>query len=248
MGYEITSDVELGRLLDGLAHDIIDAHLHYKMHNDLIEALNAAPVVRRESNSFWYMTLSAHIRLSQALLTRAYDQERQSLHLKSWLTVIRDNLEMFSEASFRERMTDNPHVESLAEHYRIPDLTELERDIAACSDTDPLVHVLILHRNALGAHRSSKFTAKGKKISDKFPLTFENFDKLLKRSLQILNRYSTLFAATSHSTTMIGHKDFQSIFAAVEEKDARMTAEHRAILDRLEAQRSEGSPIATEWP
>jgi hypothetical protein len=203
------------------------------MHNDLIEALNAAPVVRRESNGFWHMTISAHIRVSQALLTRAYDQEDQSLHLRSWLIAIRDNLEMFSAASFKERMKHNPHVESLAEHYRVPDLAELEQDIAACSDKDPFVHVLIRHRNSLGAHRSSKLTAKGKKINDKYPLTYDIFDKLLKRSLDILNRYSTLFVATSYSTKMVGHNDFQSIFTAVEEKDARITAKHQEVLDRL---------------
>lgn len=87
VAFKISDDVELGRLLEGLANDIVDAHVHYKMHNDLIEALRANPVVARESNTFWQMTISAHVRLSQAMLARAYDQEHQSLHLKSWLTV-----------------------------------------------------------------------------------------------------------------------------------------------------------------
>jgi hypothetical protein len=228
MRFTISDEVELERLLEGLAEDIIDAHVHYKMHNDLIKALNAAPVVARESNNFWHMTLSAHIRLSQAMMTRAYDQEHQSLHLKSWLMVIRDNPEMFSEANFRRRMKDNPFVDSLAAERRIPDPVQLEKDIALCSASDPLVNILICHRNNEGAHRSGKLTAKGEKINDMFPLTYVDFDILLARALDILHRYSTLFVATSYSTNVVGRKDFQSIFVAVQEKDARLTAEMKA--------------------
>ena len=233
MGFTISDDVELERLLEGLAKDIIDAHVHYKMHNDLIEALNDAPVVARESNNFWHMTISAHIRLSQAMMTRAYDQEHQSLHLRSWLMVIRENPEMFSEANFRRRMKDNPFVDSLAAKRRIPDPEQLEMDIALCSASDPLVKILIRHRNSQGAHRSGKLTAEGKKINDIFPLTYKDFDVLLARALGILHRYSTLFVATSYSTNVVGREDFQSIFVAVQEKDARITAEMKALQDSL---------------
>lgn len=225
LSFSVTNDVELGRLVDGLANDIIDAHVHYKMHCDLIEAVNACPVATRESNNFWHMTISAHIRLSQAMLTRAYDQEHRALHLRSWLTLIGDNLEMFSESNFRRRMKDNPYVDSLASEYRIPDQQQLEADIALCNATDPLVNLLVCHRNNEGAHRSGKLTANGKRINDMHPLTYVDFETLLTRALDILDRYSTLFAATSYSTNVIGRHDYKAVFQAMYEQDARCTAE-----------------------
>ena len=233
VAFKIRDDVELGRLLDGLASDIVDAHVHYKMHNDLIEALCANPVVARESNTFWHMTVSAHIRLSQAMLARAYDQEHQSLHLKSWLVLIRDNPEMFSMENFRKRMKDNPYIDSLASEYRVPDPEQLKADIALCSDGDPLVSILIRHRSNEGAHRSGKLTAQGAKINDMYPLTYVTFETLLNRALEILHRYSTLFVATSYSTNVIGRKDFESIVLAVSEKQERIEAEMKAFRERL---------------
>ncbi|WP_332848138.1 AbiU2 domain-containing protein [Massilia sp. S19_KUP03_FR1] len=215
MGFKINNDEEMDRLLTGLANDIVDAHVHYKMHDDLITALQAAPEVARESNNFWHMTISAHVKLSQAMLTRAYDQEHQSLHLKSWLIAIRDNPDMFSAASFRERMKENPYVDSLAEDYRIPDRAQLEADIVLCSSSDPLVRILMYQRNNCGAHLSAKLTAAGVKISDQFPLTYADFKRLLERSLTIIHRYSTLFVATSYSTNVVGRKDFETVFVAV---------------------------------
>lgn len=233
VAFKISDDLELGRLLEGLAQDIVDAHIHYKMHNDLIEALKANPVALRESRTFWNTTISAHIRLSQATLTRAYDQEHQTLHLRNWLTLIGDNLEMFSEESFRKRMKDNPHVDSLAATYRIPDPEQLAADIALCSHTDPVVKILICHRNNEGSHRSGKLTAEGKRINDVFPLTYDDFETLLNRALEILHRYSILFAATSYSTNVLGRHDYKAIMQAMNEQDDRRNAEMKAVYDTL---------------
>jgi hypothetical protein len=233
VAFKVSDDVEMKRLVDGLAHDIIDAHIHYKMHNDLIEALKANPVALRESNTFWNLTISAHIRLSQTALTRAYDQEHQTLHLRSWLTLIDKNPEMFSEASFRKRMKDNPHVDSLARTYCPPDPEQLATDIALCSSTDPLVRILICHRNNEGSHRSGKLTVEGKRINDSYPLTYDDFETLLNRALEILHRYSVLFAATSYSVNVIGRHDFQAIIRAMNEQDDRRNADIKAAHDNL---------------
>lgn len=228
VAFKVSDDVEMKRLVDGLAHDIIDAHIHYKMHNDLIEALKASPVALRESNTFWNLTISAHIRLSQTALTRAYDQEHQALHLRSWLTLIGDNLEMFSEENFRKRMKDNPYVESLAATYRVPDPVQLAADIALCSSNDPLVNILVRHRSAEGAHRSGKLTAKGERISYSCPLTYDDFETLLNRALEILHRYTVLFLEASYSTNVIGRHDYKAIIQAMNEQDDRRTAEIKA--------------------
>lgn len=211
----LKEDSEFQRLLEGLANDIVDAHIHYRLYQDLIAASNKFPLVIPQSNTFWSTTLKAHLNTSLFMLTKAYDQDNKALHLSSFLQTIKANPDLFSEAKFRVRKKDNPHVDSLASEYRVPDIAKLESDISLCSPSDPLVKTLTIHRGNVLAHRNAKNTASGKIISKTHPLTFENFELLLNRALEILNTYSSLFEASTYSKIAIGADDFSYIFQCV---------------------------------
>jgi hypothetical protein len=51
---------------------------------------------------------------------RIYDQEDSANHLHGLLLTIREDLVLFDEAHFRERLKHNPHVDSLASYGTIP--------------------------------------------------------------------------------------------------------------------------------
>lgn len=210
-----SNENEFKRLLEGLANDILDAHVHYKLYKDLLSTIKEFPLVVAQSNTFWSMTLKSHLSTSLYMLTKAYDQHTNALHLLSFLQTIKANSVFFSEANFRERMRDNPHLNSLASESRVLDLTSLEEDISLCSVDDPLVNTLIVHRGNAIAHRNAKNTAKGRSISDTRPLTWEDFELLLNRAIEILNKYSSLFEASTYSTRPIGANDFRYIFECV---------------------------------
>jgi hypothetical protein len=46
-----------------------------------------------------------------------------------------------------------------------------------------------------------------KNIYVDYPFTFGDFEELLARAITILNRYSSLFAAVTYGTQMIGRAD-----------------------------------------
>ena len=206
---------EFKRLLEGLANDIVDAHIHYGLYKDLRSALIEFPLLVAQSNTFWTTTLKSHLNTSLYMLTKAYDQQTNALHLFSFLQTVKSNTALFTEASFRERKKDNPHVDSLANESRFQDLATLEIDLSLCSKDDALVNTLIVHRGNAIAHRNAKNTAKGKSISETHPLTWEDFEVLLARALEILNKYSRLFEASTYSTRPIGANDFRYIFECV---------------------------------
>lgn len=208
---------EFKRLLEGLASDVVDAHIHYKLYKDLHDAIEEFPNVVAQSNTFWTNTLKSHWNTSLNMLTRAYDQEPNALHLESFLKTIKSNTDLFSDDNFRERKKDNPYLESLANESRTPDLATVDADILLCSKNDPLVKTLIIYRGNAIAHRSAKNTAQGKIISDKYPMSWADFEVLLKRAIVILNKYSQLFEASSYSTGQIGADDFRYIFECVNE-------------------------------
>lgn len=225
----VKDSAEFTRLLEALARDIVDAHIHFRMHQDLRESLKEHNLVVIQSNTFWALTLKAHLNLSLLLLSRVYDQNPKSLHLYSWLLTIKDNLKLFREKHFRKRLKNNPFVDSLARSLRKPDEAILKKDIMSCSTADPLVKTLLIHRGSRIAHRSAKNVLSQINIGNKHPLTFGNLETLLKRSITIMNRYSSLFAANTYFTQITGHDDYDYIIESVEAcvKKARASRKRR---------------------
>ncbi len=211
----VADSSEFAKLLDGLADDVVSAHIHWRLHCDLVAALKKQPVVRSQTPAFWDLTVKAHSATALGHLCKAFDQEAKSLHLKSWLNTIRKNLHLFETEEFKRRLTTNPYVVSLAQDARVPDKATLESDILECSKTDPLVKKLMAHRGSAGAHRGAKRTLKGKSTTSGPLLSVSDVEALLVRARTVLNRYSNLFAAKIFSVKMIGGDDYEFLFSTV---------------------------------
>lgn len=217
----VANSDEFRRLLEALAYEVGTANIHWKLYRDLHAALDVDRIVRTQSQTFWYLTLSAHAFAAIHSLSRAYDQNPRSLHLLSWLKTIEANLHLFDIAEFKIRLAGNPFVDSLAEDFRMPDPAQLAQDIALCSIIDPKVTALVQHRSNIGAHTNARMTAKGRSPAQEFGIPIEDFEVLLDRAHEIVNRYSILFIAGSYSRQIIGHDDYRYIFHAV-----KTTVEH----------------------
>ena len=228
----ISDAAEFSKLVQGLADDIVDAHIHWQMHCDLVEALNDAPVVNAQSPTFWYLTVRAHEAAALGPLCRAYDQESSALHLRNWLQTIQDNLHLFEPGEFRKRLAENPHVESLAQDHRVPDARTLADDLALVSGTEPVVKKLRAYRNTAFAHRGAKVTLLGRGNTTAPRLTVEDVGVLLERAEAILNRYTVLFGAQVHSLHIVGHNDFRYIMRTIAEavKQVRREIHRQALL------------------
>lgn len=213
----IKNGAEFNNLLNALAWDITRAAIHWKLYSDIVDALSNDALVFAQSQTFWQLTMDAHSHMAAHCLARAYDTHPAALHLSSWLETIQSNLHLFSEENFRERLASNPFVDSLAKSPREPDADQLKTDIALCGDQDADVKLLANYRNFRGAHRNAGISKAGVDASNKHVLTDGVIETLVNRAKTILNRYSVLFMATTHSTTMLGHDDYGNIFQYVGE-------------------------------
>lgn len=194
--YSIKNSAEFERLVKALSDDVVDAHIHFRLYEDLIDALTKHPFVEIQSRTFWGYSLQAHLNSTLYSLFRAYDQDLSSLHLLSWLTTIKQNLHLFDKASFRQRLKGNPHVDTLAKKFRKPSAASLAKDIAACTTGNRVVKKLIRYRGSRIAHRNAKIVIAARGAGHQSGLTFDDLRLLLKRSSTILNRYSYLFSAS----------------------------------------------------
>jgi hypothetical protein len=242
MQIAVRGSEEFHRLLLALADELVDARIHFNLHQNLTAAM---PEYAREFNqswTFWSLTLSAHMDAVLLRLCKAYDQyggNNPSLNLRSFLDTIQANLHLFDEPNFRERLKDNPFVDSLAADARRPDSAELEKDLESVSNTNPFVKKLTIWRNNYYAHRSPTSALDPKGFSRQNPLQFPEIEALLTNGVAIVNRYSHLFSATVHSTGIVGRDDYKSLLKSVrrdlEAYEARIQEEFAAMRKAADA-------------
>ncbi|WP_213298064.1 hypothetical protein [Paraburkholderia sacchari] len=207
----ITGESEFRSLLEGLAQDIVDAHIHWNMWKSLTDLLPQWADVQVEASTFWHYTRSAHLRTALASLARAFDQEQRSLHLKNWLVTIGEHRHLFTVDAFTRRISDDPFAKWLLEDVNELDMDALLSDIQSCSNYDPDVRALFQYRSNVLAHRGAKLAKQGS-AAQQHQLDSERIERLLDRAKTILNRYSLLFNASAYSMRPVGHEDVEHVF------------------------------------
>jgi hypothetical protein len=118
-------------------------------------------------------------------------------------------MHFFEKEQFKERLKDNASVDSLAEVDRIPDKTQIEKDIIFASVQNRPVKKLMIWRNNIIAHKGAKVLLGKKTILKNNPLTHEEIEALLDECFIILNRYSILYSACHWSRKIIGQDDYK---------------------------------------
>jgi len=146
---DVSDSAEFKRLLEALADELIDAHDHFRLHQDLNATIPEYQVEFNQSAEFWTITLSAHMDATLLRLCKAYDlyEGKPSLNLRNFLETIQANLHLFDEPNFRERLKDNPFVDSLAASARKPDAAQLQQDLESASNANPSVKKLTIWRH-----------------------------------------------------------------------------------------------------
>jgi AbiU2 len=208
---KITDELEFRSLLEGLAQDIVDAHIHWYMWISLTDLLPQWADVQVEASTFWHYTRSAHLRTALASLARAFDQEQRSLHLKNWLVTIGEHRHLFTVDAFTRRLSDDPFAKWLLEDVKELDIDALLLDIQSCSIYDPDVRALFQYRSNVLAHRGAKLAKQGS-AAQQPQLDTEQIERLLNRAKTILNHYSLLFNASAYSMRPVGHDDVEHVF------------------------------------
>jgi len=210
----VNSDTGFSKLLSSLTEDTVTASIHWRLYKDLRAAV---PEFQREMNqsaAFWSLTLNAHREVAMFRLSRLYDQQRGALSLASLVETIRANQHLFDEASFRERLKDNPFVDGLAKDARRPDSATLDSDARSVVESDTLVERLVAIRNRVLAHRDPRVVL-GASDDPAAALAAVDVDTLLARAATVVNRYGILFRAGSHLMRIVGHDDFRSVLRHV---------------------------------
>lgn len=241
MRKRIVNSKEFEKLMEGLSTDLNRASIHYELYKNLTSSVEKYQKVLRNSNTFWSLTFDTHLNLSIYCLCRAYDQEKSSLHLKSWLETIMENLDLFSYGEHKRRLADNPYAESLASSAKKPDERQLEEDLkwVTVSEENETVTKLQMIRNTGYAHRGYSYTLRSPIQGESVSLTFEEFEKMIDKGLEILNRYSVLFKSLTYSPAIVGGNDFRYVLETLQDGYEKNETEFQAELDRYSSNKND---------
>jgi hypothetical protein len=204
---DIKNDSELTKLFDALADDIVRAHAYYKLYSDLLKDSTTHSDVFNESNTFWTLTSDSLREASILRVCRVYD--RKGLSLERLIKTVQAYKQYFSKANFKNRLSNNIYKDSLAEFDRLPKDQDIEKDLALISKNNKLVKKLIDYRNDSFAHRNVDLILRPK--HDFEPISYPEFEHLLKNSLTIYNKYSELFRASTNLASFIGQDDYTGL-------------------------------------
>ena len=149
-------DVNFEMLMDSLASDVVSAHIHWKLFSDLNAAVPSFQQEFNQAAAFWHNTINAHREVTFVRLGRLYDQHDGALSLRTWLLTVRDNVALFDDDKFLNRLGDNPFAKDLVKSPRQPTKAEIDADPKQVMSSDDLVQRLVDLRNVAIAHRDPK--------------------------------------------------------------------------------------------
>ena len=223
MSDQVTSS-ELSKQIDVLQGDVFAAKVHFDIFMGLNEEWSKYIDGIRCSPCFWDFTKRAHIDACVLRLCRIYDGHDAALQLTRLLEKsIQKNPNLFSESAFRERLKDEPHrdVDGLAKYQRHLNYEQLNKDIWFCSSKNPLVKNLRAWRDKMIAHFNyDEAVNKSEPFHKRHPLPFEDIRKLIDEAFSIVNSYSSLFRAQTHSTEFASkqHKDYWFVLESMRKR------------------------------
>jgi hypothetical protein len=165
---------EFDGMIEHMIHEAYRARDNWDFWGAIEKALGEYSVELNATPAFWEMTRRAYKDAVVLRLGRLYDPHATATSLGNLLQTIKENV------SLPDALVPSAVVGL--------DLTELDSELIAVSDDDPIVRKLLLIRNEYLAHRGTRHVTKGTFAS--LPtLERDEISALVARALDILRKY-----------------------------------------------------------
>lgn len=195
---KLTPDEQFIVYYDRLRDEINKAYTHYEIAKALREMRETRRSEFSEAPTFFSLTMNAHLFETIMSIGRFVDKRRDSLHLSKFFRFIKQNKNLFSLASFKQRLLAQGHDNDYCEHFAQlhTDVTEAivakdEKRIASLP-----IGNLIAWRHKKLAHIEERVITENVDIMKEKPVTIQEIDAILITIHEILNRYRIAFDGT----------------------------------------------------
>ncbi|ADE17027.1 hypothetical protein Nhal_4019 (plasmid) [Nitrosococcus halophilus Nc 4] len=205
-----SSMLNFDNLTERLVEEIRSAAMHLDLYKSIRSSILRYRAGVNRSPNFWSLTLNAHLESTRASLCRVYDQtSRGNLTIKSWL-------EEFKAHHLKDEFFEPSEIDKFNRKPLVPN--EIDQDLELVSSSDELVDTLFKrHRNNEVAHISMKLVSRGESYWKSYPLTYDDYEKLISRAENIINKYMAHHNSTSFALLSIFQKDdYQYVMESIE--------------------------------
>ncbi len=204
------NQVEFAEWREVIVAEVRASKMHYNLYVDLRAAIPNSPRTFNRALHFWHMTLNGNLEAARISLARLFDQESKSVSLRNWLRSVEETPDLIEtrESRIREEFYSRPLEED-----------ELERDIKSVESGDELILRLVKFRNNAITHRSRQSVSR-EVILNEYALTYSEYEELIKRGEDLLNRYSVLHDGCAYVCDSMQPKDFEGVVRACEAMNA----------------------------
>ncbi len=176
---------------DTLREELNTAYLHY----DIAKLLKAAKKTHREELSealtFFELTMLSNLFTTILSIGRFIDKSNDSLSLDVFFDFIKNNLALFSANEYRKRLLAQGNDDEYCDDFVLlhKDITDeiVDKDRVTIKEL-PIKNLRIWRHKKL-AHIEESFVTGNIKVSDKFPITIQDIDKIFATFHEVLNRY-----------------------------------------------------------
>jgi hypothetical protein len=234
------TEEQLPYLFEIIADELKNAELYLNYYNELKEFLHIKyPDVFLHSPAFWENTGRVYFDAMTMCLIRAYDQnKKKNIGLKLLLQRIKENIHLFTDEAFKNRMKENKYLDNLmSRRFSQSDFEKkLKEDMNYVNhQKNTLVNNLKTIRNKSIFHKDVRVFFKQDDLTH-IKVSPEEIKKLIDDGLEMLNFYSRLFNAKTFSVYKPNFGDHEIIFKVMQEYSEKMdaeTAQTHAIMDSL---------------
>ncbi len=206
---------------DKLIWETIHARAHLKLWERLehyrasyLKELNQAP-------HFFTFTLKAHLDDTLVTLSRILDRRRCGDPLSIWkfLDFVHQNLEIFSNEAFSQRMKQKPDYEKYSkyqdESHTPITQKEIEEDKQKLLSLEHTIDNLTTWRDKVIAHIDRRFLLRGRIVSQEYPLQRQKLEEIIQALVKILNRYSGAYNSSIYAERFLGENDVQNVMNSI---------------------------------
>ena len=196
---------------DKLIWETILARARLKLNEHLdnyrssyLRELNQAP-------HFFKLTMVAHYDDALLTLSRILDRHEDSLSIWKFFNFVEQNRRIFSNQAFRQRMKENPNYASLIKSHTPITLKEVDEDRQKLGSLEDAISRIRELRDKVLAHTDRTFYLSGKITTKKYTFKRKKLYEVIATLIEILNRYSGAYNASSYSARFLGEDDVQYV-------------------------------------
>lgn len=188
---------------DAVAMELVCGQVYFDLFKKLDNAFLDHKYEISQSLTFWNITRELHLAAATISLCRVYDTDSKTNNLSLVLktiqeTTIADDLNVIESGVLAEL-----------------DSEQLEHDIAFTDVRNESVRKLTAWRGNMFAHSNFEIATKTKEFQKTLQPFVQDFDLLLEKGLEIVNRYSQLLFQKEFHANLIGHQDYDFVMECI---------------------------------